>query len=548
MTKELAERAAALAHATPRGPVWDRAAGFIACALAVPVVCDRKPRSHDRDGLLPGSRRGYRLRFVSERSKRVVIIGAGPGGLCMAIRFEQAGYRDVTLLEKGKGVGGTWYHNRYPGCECDIPSHLYSFSFEPKPDWSKPYATQPEILAYMEHVAEKYDVLRRCRFETEVRKATWDEEAALWHLHTASGESIEADVVVSAVGMFNEIAWPDIEGRETFQGTSWHSARWRWDHDLTGETVAVIGSAASAVQFVPEIVESCEQLYLYQRTANWVLPKLDTPFTLDQIEAFRADPEMLRGTRETIFKEVDAGCTFSDTIRVAEFESHGLAAIENVEDPETREKLRPQHPFGCKRPLLSNRYYPAFNRPNLELVTEGIERITADGITTVDGTHRRVDTILYATGFATTKYVSAIDVTGRHGVRIDDAWKDGARAYLGIVTPGFPNLFMLYGPNTNNGSILYMLECQVDYALRHVERLTEENLRWIDVREDATERYNQELQETMSGVQAWSFGCTGYYRAPGGRIVTQWPDSMKAFQEQTAANIDDRSVFEVSTL
>jgi cation diffusion facilitator CzcD-associated flavoprotein CzcO len=469
------------------------------------------------------------------RRLRVVIIGAGPGGLCMASRLRDAGFDDITILEKGNGVGGTWYHNRYPGCACDIPSHLYSFSFEPKVDWSRPYAPQPEIRSYFEQFAEKYDLLRHCRFGAEVESALWSDERARWTVGLTNGETFEAEIVVSALGMFNDLSEPVIEGLESFEGTRFHSARWNWDHNLTGETVGVIGSAASAVQFVPEIVKQAGQVYLFQRTANWVLPKLDDPFTDEMIAAFKADPSIPEAIRNEIFTGVDNGMTFSDPNALAEFEAAGLGAIDIIEDPAVREKLRPQHPFGCKRPLVSNAFYPAFNRSNLELVTDGIAHIGPNEIVTGDGKHRQIDTMILATGFSATSYLSAIDVRGRKGQRISDAWKDGAAAYLGMSTSGFPNLFMLYGPNTNNGSILTMIEAQVGYALRQVQRIAEEGLAWIDVLPEPMSRYNDEIQEAIANVKVWNAGCTGYYRTPSGRVVTQWPYSMSDFATRAAA-------------
>jgi cation diffusion facilitator CzcD-associated flavoprotein CzcO len=464
----------------------------------------------------------------------------------MGIRLKQAGFDDFLLLEKAGGVGGTWYHNRYPGCACDIPAHLYSFSFEIKRDWSRPYASQPEILAYMEHVAKKYQLLPHCRFGSGVRKATWDDGCASWTLELETGEAVEADVVVSAIGMFNGLSLPHIEGLDTFAGTCFHSARWDWDHDLSGETVGVIGSAASAVQFVPEIVKQAGQVHLFQRTANWVMPKEDDAYTEEQLAQFRATPEISTAIRDEIFRRVDAGMTFSDPAALAEMEAAVLQSIEGVQDPELRRKLRPQHPFGCKRPLLSNDYYPAFNRPNLELVTDEIARITKDAVATVDGRTRPVDTLILATGFSATKYLSAIDVRGRGGRRIDDAWNDGARAYLGITTAGFPNLFMLYGPNTNNGSILTMIESQAAYALRQIQRIASEGLAWIDVRFEPMERYNDEVQKAIGRVEVWQADCNGYYRSPSGRIVTQWPFSMTEFRERTEK--PDPEVFDTAPL
>jgi len=478
------------------------------------------------------------------RDLRIAIIGAGPGGICMAIKLREAGFEDFVLLEKTDAVGGTWNLNRYPGCACDVQSALYSFSFEQKADWSRPYAPQPEILAYLEGLAEQHGVLPLVRFGTGVRRATWDETDAHWELELESGERVKAAVVVSALGMFNDLAWPDIEGLDTFRGTSFHSSRWNWEHDLSGEAVGVIGSAASAVQFVPEIVEDAGQVHLFQRTANWVLPKLDAPYTEEELDGFRRDPSVISAMRDEIYRTMDEGMTFANAELNAEREAVGLAAIDVVEDPEVRAKLRPNHPFGCKRPLFSNHYYPAFNRPNLELVTDPIARITEDAIVTEDGTERRVDSIIFATGFATTEYLSAIDVVGRNGLRIDDAWSDGACAYLGITTAGFPNLFMIYGPNTNNGSILTMIEYQVAHIVQQVRRLVNDDLAWIDVKPEAMERYNDEVQDGIGHVTVWQAGCNGYYRSPSGRVVTQWPFSMTEFRRRTGA--PDLDAFEVA--
>lgn len=471
---------------------------------------------------------------VAHHQTRIAIIGAGPGGMCMGKRLLDIGIDDFIMFEKSSGVGGTWNHNRYPGCECDVQSALYSFSFEFKADWSKPYGTQPEILEYMEGVAEKYGLLPHCRFEHAVTRAEWNDRAARWTLTLGNGDTCEAPIVVSAIGMFNGLTWPDIEGLHDFGGTMFHSAEWDWDHDLSGERVAVIGSAASAVQFVPEIRKEAGQVYLYQRTANWVSPKADTPYTAEQLEAFRRDPTPLLEFRKEVEDSMNKGMTFQNKEKLKLAVDATMAAIDKVKDPEVRKKLVPDHPYGCKRPLMSNVYYPAFNEPNLELVTDPIERITKTGIVSADGKTRKVDTIIIATGFAATKYLSAIDVIGRNGMKIDDAWNDGAVAYLGITTAGFPNLFMLYGPNTNNGSILTMIEYQVDHVIAHVQRLERENLAWVDVRPDAQARHNDDVQQAIAGVDVWNYGCNGYYRSPSGRVVTQWPFSMTEFRDRTA--------------
>lgn len=472
------------------------------------------------------------------RSLRIAIIGAGPGGLCMAIRLADAGFTNFEILEKADGVGGTWYHNRYPGCACDVPSHLYSFSFEPKPDWSRPYATQPEILAYLEHCADKYGLLPHCRFGDAVRSARWDESAAQWTLETESGRKVATDVVVSAVGMFNDISVPAISGLESFAGTCFHSARWPRAHDLTGEAVGVVGSAASAVQLVPEIVKRARQVHLFQRTANWVAPKQDDPFTEEQIDRFRREPRVMQAVRRKIFDSFGGPAAF-DSVR-AEMVAACHAAMAVVEDPAVRARLVPDHPWGAKRPLFSNDYYPAFNRPNLELVTDSIERVTPSGLVTADGRERRLDTLILATGFATTKFVSAIDVVGRGGLRIADAWSEGAQAYKGVATAGFPNLFMLYGPNTNADSIITMIEYQADHVLRQIQRIARENLAWIDVKPGPMTEYNDEIQRELEAIVMWHTGSSDYYRGPGGRIVTQWPRSMPAL-ERALASLDEEA-------
>ena len=468
---------------------------------------------------------------------RTVIVGAGPSGICTGVGLLEAGLDDFVIVEKAPGVGGTWRHNTYPGAACDIQSALYSFSFAPKTDWSRPYGSQPEILAYMEEVAEKFGLLPHCRFATTVLNATWDESRSTWTTTTDTGESFESDLLVSAVGMFSELCYPDIPGLSDFEGTCFHSAEWDWDHDLAGERVAVIGSAASAVQFVPEIVRSAGRVHLFQRTANWVLPKPDTPYTQAELDAFGADPSMMAALRQEIYDRVEGTLTFADPRAVAASQAIARAAIDVVEDPLTRARLIPDHPWGCKRPLLSNDFYPAFNRPNLELVTDPIDHIDRGAVVTADGRTREVDTLILATGFRATRYASTIEITGRHGVTIEDAWRDGACAYLGVTTSGFPNLFMMYGPNTNNGSILTMIEAQVDHFMNHVSRLTASGAAWVDVRPEAMEIYNHEIQEAIAGVTVWNAGCNGYYRTPAGRVVTQWPYTMAEFA-QRARDVD----------
>lgn len=468
------------------------------------------------------------------RNVRIAIIGAGPGGMCMAIRLRQAGFTDLVIFEKSQGVGGTWNRNRYPGCACDVQSELYSFSFEVNTQWTRPYATQPEILEYLRGVADKYDLLPLVRFGTSVERARWDEASATWTLDLAGGATHEADVVVSALGMFNDLTYPAIDGLDSFAGTVFHSAAWNWDHDLTGERVAVIGSAASAVQFVPEVAKQAGHLAMYQRTANWVLPKEDDPYTPEELAARRADPGIVLARREELYRRVEVGMAFTDAGARRPLEASGIAALEVVTDPVTREKLRPQHPWGCKRPLFSNEYYPTFNLPHVELVTDRIERITPSGVV-AGGVERAADTLVLATGFAVDRYVSAIEVVGRDGLRIDDAWADGAVAYYGVTTHGFPNLFMLYGPNTNQGSIITMIEYQVDHVVGLVQRLAADDLAWLEVRAEVEQAYNDDIQDAIAAVEVWQADCNNYYRSPSGRVVTQWPHKMGEFKRRLEA-------------
>jgi cation diffusion facilitator CzcD-associated flavoprotein CzcO len=451
--------------------------------------------------------------------------------LCAGIRLLREGIDDFVIVEKAAGVGGTWWHNRYPGAECDVQSHLYSFSFEPKVDWSRPYAGQAEIRAYVEHVAQKYGMLPYCRFNQEVRSLRWDESSAVWRVQMADGRRIAARTVISAIGMFNDIALPDIPGLGDFAGTLFHTARWQDGHDLTGERVALIGSAASAVQTAPEIAPIVAQLDLYQRTPQWVVPKKDEPFTEAELERFRTHPEAVQALRQEIYRQLEAAILFQDPQMLIEAEAAGRANIAQVNDPDLRRRLTPDWRYGCRRPLLSNKYYPMFNRANVRLIDEGIERVVPEGIVTAQGELRPTDTIILATGFETTRYLSALDVTGRHGVPIGEAWRDGAIAYRGITTSGFPNLFMLYGPNTNNNSLITMLELETDYIVGHLRRILDERLAWIDVRPAAMADYNERLQADIARISVWSNDCRGYYRAPSGRIVTQCPYTMTMFQE-----------------
>ena len=467
--------------------------------------------------------------------KRIGIIGAGPGGICAGIRLKQSGFAEFRIFEQAPSVGGTWWHNNYPGCACDVPSHLFSFSFAQRADWLQPYATQPEVQAYLEDCVTRFDLWPHIRLGVAVGAAHWDDASAEWRLQLANGEEFACDVLVSAVGLFNLPAWPEFPGLADFGGTVFHSARWNHAHLLEGRDVAVIGSAASAVQFVPRIAPLVRRLDVYQRTPNWIGPR-DDHYTEEQLRHFRADPAAGLAEREMLWQWLNAIQTLDNPEVLAKTREACLRNLEQVEDPEIRRALTPDHPFGAKRGLVSSDWYPTFNRDNVQLVTDAIERITPDAVVTADGTSRAVDTIILATGFDTSRFLSAIPVTGRGGRALEAAWSEGAEAYLGITVSGFPNLFMLYGPNTNNGSILFQIECQVEYLLRHVDRMARERLQWIDVKPEVQAAYNRQLQEDLAAKAVWQSGTRDYYRAPSGKIVTQWPHGMDRYRDMTQAS------------
>jgi cation diffusion facilitator CzcD-associated flavoprotein CzcO len=468
--------------------------------------------------------------------QEVLIIGAGSSGICMGIQLKNAGIEDFMILDKAGGVGGTWYHNTYPGAECDVQSHLYSFSFEPKLDWSRPFGGQAEILEYLNFCTDKYGIREHIKFNTEVASITWNDSNEVWTTVTKSGESICSRIVVSALGMFNNIVWPKIKGRELFSGEHFHSARWNHDIDLHGKKVGVIGIAASAIQFVPEIVDRVSELHLFQRTANWVVPKNNTPYTEQELLAFREEPSLVETSRDETYRLWNTLATFTEKEILSKIEKSGLARIAEVADPKTREALTPQHPFGCKRPLFSDVYYPVFNKDHVHLNTDDIDSIASNGVITSDGLLTEVDVLIYSTGFETTTYLSAIDVKGKNGLDIHDAWSDGPQAYLGISTHGFPNLFMLYGPNTNQGCILVMIEEQVKYIIRRLKTMRSEGILASDIKKDVMRKFNDKLQDDIKGIDVWQHACGNdfYYRAgPSGRFVTQWPKSMDDFAKET---------------
>jgi len=462
----------------------------------------------------------------------VAIIGAGFGGLCMAIQLEKAGIRSYTIFEKGADVGGTWRDNTYPGAGCDTHSHLYSFSFERYSSRTRRYAGQPEILDYLRECADKYGLRPRIRLNTEVVSAVFDEPLGRWRVRTAAGEEV-FDVVVSAIGQLNRPQLPDIPGISTFDGAAFHSARWDHSVDLSGRRVAVIGNGSSAAQLVPKVAEVAGQLDLFQRTPNWVLPKESADFGPRAQKILRL-PFLHRVYREWVYRYAEhtlypalAGGWSTDLVR-----RHALEHLHaQVPDPSLRAKLTPSYPLGCRRVVIDSDFYPALTRPNVDVVTDRIIRIVPGGVETVAGV-READAIIYATGFETSEFLSTIEVVGRDGRRLAEEWKDGAEAYLGIAVPHFPNLFLLYGPNTNLGhtSIVFMLECQVRYIMGCLPRLASRGP--MEVRPEAMDTWRQNLDRDMKGM-VWQAGCTSWYKNASGRITGNWPGNAAAYRRLT---------------
>jgi cation diffusion facilitator CzcD-associated flavoprotein CzcO len=466
--------------------------------------------------------------------RRIIVIGAGPAGISSAYYLREAGYTDVTVLERADEVGGTWQRSRYPGLACDVMSHAYSFSFSLNPNWTRSYATQPEILAYMRETVDRLGLHPFFRLGTGVRSASWNDTEATWTVTTDSGEQLTADVLISGQGMFGELAIPEIDGRDSFAGIAMHTGAWDESVELAGRRVAVIGSAASAVQSIPEIAKVAGQLHVFQRSANWVLPKEDHEHPPEQLELFRNDPAALQAHRDMIMNFIGSNPPFGNPDILAGAEFAGVDAIAVVEDPEVRARLRPSTPWGCMRPLFSNNYYPTFNRPNVELVTDHISQITPNGIVTADGVMREVDVIVFATGYCVDRFAARIPITGRGGVSLAEAWADGARAHLGITTSGFPNLFILYGPNTNQGSLIAMIEFEAQYAVKMLQAMDAASVDWVDVRPDVMDAYNEQLQASIAAVEVWHAGCSHYYLSPSGRLVTQYPYSMFTYRDAVA--------------
>ncbi|BBY27019.1 flavin-containing monooxygenase [Mycolicibacterium sediminis] len=471
------------------------------------------------------------------RRPSVIVIGAGFGGLGAARELSRDGLADVTVLEKAGDVGGVWRDNTYPGAACDVPSHLYSYSFARKTDWGRRYAEQSDILGYIRDTAERFGLRDKVRTGVEVTSASYDDTRATWRVGTSSGEVLEADVLVPAVGQLSRPAVPAIPGIGTFAGPSFHSAGWRHDVDLTGKRVAVLGTGASAIQFVPRIRRAAAHVTVFQRSAPYVLPKPDRGYTDAHHAAFGKVPGFAAAMRQVVWQ-------ITEFLGLALTRMPGLArpiraaAMVNlkrqVKDPELRAKLTPDYPIGCKRVLFSSEWYPALSTDDVDVETDAVTEVTPTGVRTADGRLHEVDVIIYGTGFKATEFLAPMTISGREGRDLHTEWSSGARAHLGMAVPGFPNMFMIYGPNTNLGSssTILMMEQQAGYIRQVVEELARRDAtRALEVRRAVEEAYDSEIQARLDdGV--WTT-CQSWYRTDSGRVTTNWPGLVREYQRRT---------------
>jgi cation diffusion facilitator CzcD-associated flavoprotein CzcO len=480
---------------------------------------------------------GPRLRPLPPRV-RVAVVGAGFAGLGMAIRLTQEGIDDFVVLERADDVGGTWRDNSYPGAACDVPSLLYSFSFAPSSDWSRAFSPQPEILAYLRRCVDEFGLGPRIHYRHEVRAARWDDDGLCWRIETSQGP-LTADVLVGGMGPLSEPRLPDVPGLDGFEGMVFHSAQWRHDHDLSGERVAVVGTGASAIQFVPKIQPIVGSLHVLQRTPPWIVPDPDRPLSAAERWLYRRAPALQRLVR--------SGLYWGRESFVLAFTGHRIPAwyarrkaVRNLErqvpDPELRARITPDYRPGCKRLLLSNDYYPAIQQPNVEVVTEKIIEVTPTGVVTADGVEHQVDTILFGTGFHVTDNPVAERLRGTDGRTLAEHWEEtGAQAYLGSTVPAFPNLFLLAGPNTGIGhtSLVVMIEAQLAYLVDALHTMDETGARSVEVRRSVFRAWSAEIQRKASRTVWNTGGCASWYLDREGRNTTLWPDHTFRFVRRT---------------
>jgi cation diffusion facilitator CzcD-associated flavoprotein CzcO len=455
----------------------------------------------------------------------------------MGIRLKKAGIESFTIYEKAEDLGGTWRDNTYPGAACDVPSHVYSYSFEPNPAFTRKYSGQAEIRAYLMGVAERHGLLPHLRFGMEATAARFDEDARLWRVSFLGHPEVSSDVVITGLGQLNRPAVPRFSGLDSFEGTVAHSARFGKGVEVRGRRVGVVGSGASAIQIIPQVAKDAERLTVFQRTPNWIVSRRDRAYSSLEKWFFRHVPATLKAYRSAMYLQLDSRffALTTDAPFRPMLEKMALRHLESqVARPELREALTPEYPIGCKRILISDDFYPALQLPNVELVTDAIAGFEPGGIRTKAGVFHPLDAVIFATGFETTSFLAPMAVHGRGGSSLAEAWKDGAEAYFGVAVADFPNLFMLYGPNTNLGhnSIIFMLECQVAYIARCIERLSEYGLATLEVRRDAMDRYNAHIAEELSQT-IWSAGCDSWYKTASGKITNNWSTFTSAYWWRT---------------
>jgi cation diffusion facilitator CzcD-associated flavoprotein CzcO len=479
----------------------------------------------------------------------VAILGAGMSGICMGIKLREAGIEDFQILEKSASPGGTWHDNTYPGACCDVASHLYSFSFEPRSDWSRAYAPQREIREYFEHCVSKYRLRDAVHYNREVVSAELEEHTGEWLLTLADGEQRRCRVLISALGQLNRPYIPDFPGRDSFRGPSFHSARWDHEVELHGRRVAVIGNAASAIQFIPPLAEQADHVVVYQRSANYIVPRNDRVFSEAEKARFQRYPWLLKLSRLRWYLRqefVFFGAMFAGSLRHRFIERAARRYLEQeISDPELRRILTPNYPMGCKRILVSDDYYQALARGGIEIVTSPITGIGQRGVMTEDGVDRPVDALIYGTGFRATEFLAPLDIKGRRGQRLSDCWRDGAWAHRGVAVPGFPNLFMLYGPNTNLGhnSIIYMVESQVRYIVQCIDKMLAHDIRLLEPNRASADQYNERLQRDLEAT-VWGGECGSWYKNAAGRITNNWPHS--SLRYRWSLNWPDFSEYDMS--
>ena len=474
----------------------------------------------------------------ADRARRsVAVVGAGFAGIGAAVMLRRAGYRDVTVFERGERVGGVWNHNTYPGAACDVPSHLYEFSFEPNPRWSRRFAPQAEIQAYVEDVARRHGVLDTVRTSTEVTGARWDEERSVWLLETSAGAH-EADVLLTACGQLSVAKMPSIPGLESFAGPAFHTSQWRHDVDLAGKRVAVVGTGCSAIQAVPAIQPVVGQLDIYQRSPGWTIPKMDYAYSERAKRLFERFPAVQRLDRQATFwfMELATAALTQHRWLLGVFRALGRSQITRaIKDDGLRAKVTPSDEIGCKRIMLTDQWYPTLTRPNVELVTDRIEEVTPDGVRLSGGEERRADVLILATGFESHAFVAPMEVRGAQGQELSAAWADVARAYLGMSVPGFPNMFLLYGPNTNGGagSVIYTLEAGVEHVIAALGELERTRTQRVEVSSSASESFDRELRAALLET-VWHTGCTSWYVDENGNDPSQWPWLWSTYRRRTA--------------